>query len=360
MIKPNKKLVFSLKYIIFFFELLFLGYFVNIINKSSSFPNIYLKNNNSYSSYFNIIKKTLQDIIYKKFKKNITYINLLCIYGHPRFGNYFISLNNVIIFCELFSCKKIIIVDKNDYIKGNIFYQKYNLTLESNYSFNFIDNNSMLIDISFFFYNCNFTVLGKVNRFFVFRKEIINNLPKVKINLNDIYIYIRGGGIFRHINKSVYFYVQPPLCFYKRVLNQFSFREISIISQDTSNPVVPALLKDYPYIKYKINNIKLDISYLSNSYNIVSATSSFIISIIKLNQNLKFLWEYDIYKLSERYLHLHYSVYTFSFNYTIYKMKCSKNYKKLIYPFKNSEKQRKQMIEAKCDNNFHIIPPRIS
>ena len=41
-------------------------------------------------------------------------------------------------------------------------------------------------------------------------------------------------------------------------------------------------------------------------------------------------------------------------------MNLSKKYKKLIYPFKNSEKQRKQMIKAKCDNNFHIIPPRIS
>jgi hypothetical protein len=350
MIKPNKKLVFFLKFIIIFFELLLLRYFINIINKSSS-----------YSSNFNIIKKTLQNIIYKKFKKNITYINFLFINSHSRFGNFFIALNNVIIFCEIFRCKKIIIVKNNDYIKGNIFYQKYNLTLEPNYSHNFIDNNSMFINIKFFYYKCNFTVLGKVNRFYLFRKEIINNLPKVKINLDDIYIYIRGGDIFRRINKSVlHFYIQPPLCFYKKVLNQFSFREVSIISQDISNPVVLVLLKDYPYIKYNKNNIKLDISYLSNSFNIVSATSSFILSIIKLNQNLKFLWEYDFYKLSERYLHLHYSVYTFSFNYTIYKMNLSKNYINSIYPFKNSEKQRSQMIEAKCDNNFYIIPPRIS
>ena len=346
--------------IIIFFELLLLRYFIILIKKSPYFRNIYLKNNISNFSHFNIIKKTLQDNIYKKFKKNITYINILFINGNANFGNYFIALNKAIIFCEFFSCKKIIIVKKNDYIKGNIFYQKYNLSLETNYTLNFIDNNSMFIDLKFLYYNCNFTVLGKVNRFYLFRKEIINNLPKVKINFDDIYIYIRGGDIFRHINKSVYFYIQPPLCFYKRVLNQFSFREISIISQDTLNPVIPELLKDYPYIKFIKNNIKLDISYLSNSYNIISATSSFILSIIKLNKNLKFLWEYDFYKLSERYLHLHYSVYTFSFNYTIYKMNLSKNYKKLIYPFKNSERQRKHMIQAKCDNNFHIIPPRIS
>jgi hypothetical protein len=191
------------------------------------------------------------------------------------------------------------------------------------------------------------------------RKEIIDNLPKVKIYIYDLYIYIRGGDIFRSLNKSAASYGQPPLCFYRRILNEFNFREVTIISEDTLNPVISKLLKEYPYIKYNKNNIKLDISYLANSYNIVSATSSFIISIIKLNENLKFLWEYDFYKFSERYLFLHYSVYKFSFNYTIYKINPSDNYKKFMYPFHNSENQRQIMIEERCNNNFHIIPPRI-
>ena len=113
------------------------------------------------------------------------------------------------------------------------------------------------------------------------------------------------------------------------------------------------------HVKYVKNNIKLDISYLANSYNIISAKSSFIVSIVKLNNNLKFLWEYDFYKLSERYLHLHYSVYTFSFKYIIYLMKASKNYKKLMFPFINSKRQRELMIKENCDDNFYIIPSRI-
>ena len=209
-----------------------------------------------------------------------------------------------------------------------------------------------------FFFHCNFTELGKINRFYVFRNEILNNLPKVKISFDELYIYIRGGDIFRYINKTSGDYVQPPLCFYKAILNQFIFRKVTIISEDTSNPVIQILLNEYSYIKYNKNNLKLDISYLGNSYNIISATSSFIVSIIKLNQNLKFLWEYDFYKLSERYIHLHQSVYTFSFNYNIYKMNVSEKYKKLIYPFHNSENQRKLMIEEKCNNKFDLIFPR--
>ena len=145
-----------------------------------------------------------------------------------------------------------------------------NITIDSNYSFNYIDNNSIIADIRFFFYENNFTDFGKINRFYILRKEIINNLPKVKINFDDLCIYIRGGDIFRNFNKSDLYYAQPPLCFYKRILNEFNFRKVTIISEDTSNPITPILLKDYSNIKYNKNNIKLDISYLANSYIIKS------------------------------------------------------------------------------------------
>ena len=278
--KPKK--IFFLKYFIFFSQLLLLR---NFINKNC-----------------NIIRRIKRNIKYKLFKEyniKITNVNTLYMKGNARFGNYFISLNNAIIFCELLSCKKLKI--ENDFINHRLFYQKYNLTIESYYSYNNIDNDLMIMNIDFFYFHLNFTLLGKVNRFDIFRNEILNNLPEVKINYNDLYIYIRGGDIFNHLNIIHPDYYQPPLCFYKTILNKFIFRKIIIISEDISNPVIPILLKEYPYIKYNKNNIKLDISYLVNSFNIISATSSFIVSIIKLNQNIKFLWEYDIYQLEEKY-----------------------------------------------------------
>ena len=346
------------KILIIFLGLLFLKNLIIIGNISSLFPNIYLKSNSS--KIFNNIKSALKDKIYIMMKKNITNINSLYIKGALRFGNYLISLNNAIIFCEVLGCKKIILeYNRNGFINNKIFYEKYNIIIDSNFSFNNIDNNSIIVDVRFFFYRLNFTDFGKVNRFYVLRKEIINNLPKVKINFDDLYIYIRGSNIFRILNKSVQHYTQPPLCFYKRILNEFNFRKVTIISEDKFNPVISVLLEEYSYIKYNKNNIKLDISYLVNSYNIVSATSSFILSIFKLNQNLKFVWEYDFYKFIERYLLLHYSVYTFSLNYIIYKMNIHDHYKKLMYPFHNSKDQRNVMIKERCENNFNIILPRI-
>ena len=322
---------------------------------------IFLKNkkslfslNNKNDKIFNNITNALQQVI----KKRINYIDSLYIIGSFNFGNYIICLNNAIILCEFFHCKRIITQsNKKIFINKTIFYQKYNLTIEKNQTF-IPNNNSFGLDL-YFLYELNFSSLGNVNRFHIFRDEILNNLPRIKVHPNDLYIYLRGGDIFKALNVEFRTYAQPPLCFYKNILNKFNFREIIIISQDKLNPILLLLENDYN-IKYNKNNIKIDISYLVNSYNIVLAKSSFIVSIIKLNNNLKFIWEYDFYKLSERYYHLHYSVYTFPFNYSIYKMKASESYKASMFPFKNSIKQRKLMIEEKCDYNFYIIPPRIS
>lgn len=223
---------------------------------------------------------------------------------------------------------------------------------------NYKNYSSLNIDVNFFYYS-NFKLLERVNKFFLFREEIMKNLPKTKTHPDDLYIYLRGGDIFRTLNKSNPNYPQPPFCFYENILRKFKFRKIIIISEDKLNPSFQKLITKYSYIKFNKNNIKNDISYLVNSYNIVSATSSFLISIIKLNYNLKYLWEFDIYKLSERYLHYHYSVYKFPFNYFVYKMNVSEKYKKIMLPFFNSEIQRKLMLEEKCNNNFYIIPPRI-
>ena len=190
----------------------------------------------------------------------------------------------------------------------------------------------------------------------IFKKKLLNNLPKVLTYPNDLYIYIRSGDVFHQTKSSGYNYFQPPLCFYIKIIDIFRFRKIFIISQDKLNPVIPKILSKYSYIKKKKNNLKLDISYIINSYNIVAAKSTFLITTIKFNSKLKFLCEFDCYlELSQKYRQLHYSVYKFPFYYTIYKMDATSIYKKLMYPWFNSPKQRKRMIEEKCRNKYDII-----
>jgi hypothetical protein len=229
------------------------------------------------------------------------------------------------------------------------------MTIEPNKVFNYMDNNSIILDARFFFHN-GFRWFKNIYKFSIYKKNVLDNLPKVVTHPNELYIYIRSGDIFIYHEKFISGYFQPPFCFYVEILNKFKFRKVFIISEDKINPVISKLLNKYSYIKKKKNNLKLDISYLTNSYNIVAAKSTFFSTSIKLNDKLKFLWEYDFYTTKSRtYLDFHYSFYKFPIYYTIYKMNSSIMYRKLMIPWINSPRQRKRMLEEKCINSFDII-----
>ena len=242
--------------------------------------------------------------------------------------------------------------NNNIYINRRIFYKKTNLTIEPNQSLISMDNYSIFLDVHYLFF-FNYLSFKKTNQLKIFREQLLNNLPKVVVHPNDLYIYIRSGDIFVYGHRD---YFQPPLCFYIKILDIFKFNKVYIISEDKLNPVISNLISKYSYIKKKRNILKLDISYLINSYNMVAARSTFFSVSIKLNDKLKFLWEYDFYSSSsKKYLNLHYLTYKFPIYYTIYKMKSTINYRKIMIPWINSPKQRKTMIEEKCLNNFEFI-----
>lgn len=70
---------------------------------------LFLLKNHNYK-IFKIIKHELQDLL----NKRIFYLDSLYIIGSYNFGNFIISLNNAIIFCEFFHCKRIILQSNNN------------------------------------------------------------------------------------------------------------------------------------------------------------------------------------------------------------------------------------------------------
>ena len=265
-----------------------------------------------------------------------------------------LSLNNAIFTCEIIGCQKILLENGTKfYIKHKIFYQKYNMSIEPFYQKKINPKNTLIFSSAFFFYYRQH--YHPENRFYVIKGEILNNLPKVQTDPKDLYIHIRSGDIFENPPKSGY--SQPPLCFYRKVIREFIFRKIYIISENENNPVINLLLKEFDYIIYNKNNKDLDISYLVHAYNIVASKSSFLTTLIKFNDNLKFLWEFDLYGLRDRIFHMHHSFFNFSFNYTIYKMDPSERYLKIMFNWYNSLLQKRFMTKEKCKNTFSIIKP---
>jgi len=95
---------------------------------------------------------------------------------------------------------------------------------------------------------------------------------------------------------------------------------------------------------------------LINAYNIVCSISSFLLAIIQLNNKLKIIFDYNIYKMFLKIRHFHYDLFKYPFRkFSIIRMEPSKTYTKIMSKWKNNIKQRKLMLREKCVNYFQII-----
>ena len=265
------------------------------------------------------------------------------IFGSNKYvGNSLISLNNLINICERIKCKNIIIpYGLRTIIKNPIYYSEYNITIFP-YSYkNILKIDIILKDKTIFHFK--FKNVSFKNRLFILRNEIVNNLPKVIINKNELIIKIRSGDIFVNVINPLY--AQPPLCFYQKIINQNNFKTIKILSNGHENPVVDKLLQQYPLIKYVESTLEEAISIIVNAYNMVYSVSTFQRFLILFNNNLKNLYIRPFN--------------TKNINYTIHKMIPSKKYLEIMKDkWNNTKEQLYLMINENCINDtiYTIFP----
>ena len=126
---------------------------------------------------------------------------------------------------------------------------------------------------------------------------------------------------------------------------------------DRKNVILDELINKHKDIIFEQNNYKHDVSLLIHSFNLVASVSTFFISSIKFNDNLKNLWEYDINRLSEKFVGLHHHFYEFEIKYNIYTMKPSDVYAKEMFMWTKSKNQLKLMIEDNCPYDFVLTKP---
>ena len=298
-------------------------------------------------------KKNILEMFSNYFHKKISYIDTLFLNTRCNFGNCLMILNKILFLCEIIQCKNIIL-NKNIYwfIKNNITIQKINLSISSNINTKF-KKKSLLIYSSFEIYFYMFIFKPEI-RIHLLRDEILRNIPKITINHNDLYIHIRSGDIFKKVLTHRN-YAQPPLCFYRNILNNFKFRKIYIIALNNNNLLVEKLIKENQNLIYLKKSIKEHISILINAYQIVNSMSSFCNSIIQLNYVLEFLWEYNIYHNKEQIFHYHHDLFKYpNKKFTIFKMEPSSKYMNRMYYWKCKRNQLYLMLKDKCINEFKV------
>ena len=288
----------------------------------------------------------------KKQDKNISEVKIIYLKQSLKFGNSMILLNNLIAYCEVLDIRNIYLNIEMDWpIADDIFTENINIYFISPYQIECDDKAVLCADYEPFFY---LRVVKPEIRISLFKKEVKRNLPMINTDRNDLYIHIRSGDIFKKRPNT--HYAQPPLCFYQKILNQFFFKNIYIVSENKKNPLIEKLTKEYPEIIFIDNYIKTDAAILSNAYNIVGSMSSFLTTLVMINDNIKNFWDFDNYRLSEKYLHFHHDIYKLNVNYTLYEMKPTEDYRKEMFVWRNSKRQIDLMINEKC-REFNVIQP---
>lgn len=319
---------------------------LSLINYSS-IKNMSLKNE--------LKQKLLKELQTKSQHKNLSEIKYVFIEKALRYGNSIVLLNNLLYYCEILNITNIYLNSNQDWpIFENITLNMLNISLVNKKNINLNDRSITSFHKNYIYYQ---RIIKPEIRIDKFKYEIKRNLPKVIINEKDLYIHIRSGDIFKYKSNKSMNYAQPPLCFYETILNQFKFRQIFIITQNNLNPIINILIKRFPTIIVTNNPLKVDIALLMNAYNIVGSISSFLTMIIMFNEHLIKLWEYDLYRLPEKYFHLHRDFYNYKIKYSIYKMIPSKKYKIMMFPWRNTKEQRDYMIQEKC-GSFKLSPSK--
>lgn len=241
---------------------------------------------------------------------------------YGRLGNNIIQLYNCICVSLELNCDFI-------YPKHDFFNKKENITSLLNTKYNYVGRNVICPITNFF----NENEIIKNNNFIdhkIFDKhkaqatKIIKDIFIIKqknvfqYDIEDLHIHIRSGDIFKtnpHPN-----YIPPPLCYYTNIINNNNFKNIYLICEDKLNPVVEQLLKMYPKIIFKIQDLKSNIEMILGSKNIVSSVGSFINALLLINNDAKH----------------------FEFNINNYP-----TYKKLMCPWVNNDTQRKIILDYK-------------
>lgn len=279
--------------------------------------------------------------------QNISSVKTIFLSKNTIFENLIMIINKAIYYCEILQCKNIILDNKYYwFIKKKIKFKKMKIIIKKGDINNFegsgliIDKTYNLINLSTFFKT---DTKIKIN---IIKKEILTNLPKVITNKSELYIYIKSDYYFQKSNKL---YIHPPFCFYQNILNNYNISNIIIISEFKNDPVANKIINEYrnKNITYKALNLKYKISYLSNSYYLVGASSEFLNIIIILNENLIYFWKYE---------YLEENKVVFNNNKVIiFKMLASKKYKNLLIKSYNIFSDIYFILNFKCENNFTLI-----
>ena len=221
-------------------------------------------------------------------------------------------------------------------------YYKFNIKMPEHKYFNTTTivinphiTNNFITDSSFFLYGSRVKDIDKKcfisnNADALALLKSIFNYPKIATPLgdNEVVMHVRSGDIFS--NNPHGGYLQPPLSYYEKCMKGYDI--VHMAAEDTKNPVINALCRKYPTIKFKVQTLEEDIALILSAKNVIASYGSFIPALLTISTNIKKL--YTISYISPYYGNYERAIIDLE------------DYKRMMGVWKNSAEQRAKMLSA--------------
>ena len=137
------------------------------------------------------------------------------------------------------------------------------------------------------------------------RREILLNyilpncvlppLPPIKC----LIIHMRGGDILSQNRRVNQFYVQPPLSFYRRVIEDCPVKNIIILTEDIPNPCAKLIAEEYDNCRIQSSNLIDDVaSFLQATHVCFNAAGLFgkLLCLMSPNVEVAYIPRYKVSK----------------------------------------------------------------
>jgi len=119
---------------------------------------------------------------------------------------------------------------------------------------------------------------------------ILEYAPPVNVDFdNTLFIHIRSGDIFSEARPHC-LYAQPPLDYYKKIIEANAQKKLFVVYEDDANPVVNALKECYPSGNFVSLPLNETIGVFIKAKYIVSGFGTFIYSILLMNTGFQTIY----------------------------------------------------------------------
>ena len=230
---------------------------------------------------------------------------------YGRFGNNILQILNALIYALDNNYNKIILPDDNTYTVFNnnySFCHKEKLTndkllfIKYEIIINDLITDEYLLEDIFFDYGLknliDYTNHDITTLFNTYIKPCLNTAIITDNNYNsqdnNLIIHIRSGDIFCSILEIEKEYVQPPLYYYKTIMNRENTQKCLLVTENLLNPVAEYLVANQ-ICYWNSNDLIKDINHLVNAKILCLGYGTFGIIILLLNNKVERVYIPDYY-----------------------------------------------------------------